>query len=218
MSRLSAFRYRVSTCVALSCVAAAAIWPTSSNGAEAVGVVSSATTTDPDDTHGRLDISRVRDRVTQRDRDHVVVSFSVQTFTPFSERLLEADQRDFVLELNRDSEPGSERNITITGVGGELVADVISNATREVIATVQADSVDDHTIRVTGPRRLIGARSYFWTSNFHLDGSVSCGDLDGIPLTCQDSVPDEGWIRLDPPAWPPTRQPRPGSVGLSAVD
>jgi hypothetical protein len=217
MSRPNTYRYLISTCVALSYLAAAATWPTVSSGAEAIGVVSTATTTDPDDTDGRLDISKVRDQVAQHDRDHVVVSFTVETFTPFSERLLEADQRDFVIELNRDGEPGSERNITITSVRGELVADVISNATREVIATVRAESLDHHTIKVTGPRRLIGARSYFWTSNFHLDGSVPCGDLDGVPLTCQDSVPDTGWIRLDPPAWPPTRHRRPGSVGVSAV-
>lgn len=224
MSRLLAFRYRVGASVALSGLVAAAIWATppagiatGSNG-EAIGVVSTGTTTDPDDTHGRLDISRVRDRVAQHDADHNVVSFSVETFASFSERLLDADQRDFVIELNRDGEPGSERNISITSVRAELVAYVISNATRDVIATVRADSADDHTIKVTGPRRLIGARSYFWTSNFHLEGSVQCGDLDGIPLTCQDSVPDTGWIRLDQPAWPARRHPRPASVGVSTAD
>jgi hypothetical protein len=64
--------------------------------------------------------------------------------------------------------------------------------------------VDDHTIRVVAARELIGARAYFVTANYHDGGSRSCGWRGGWPVTCQDSVPDQGWIRVDRMGWPQT--------------
>ncbi|MGI8434272.1 MAG: hypothetical protein ACR2LE_05985, partial [Nocardioidaceae bacterium] len=64
------------------------------------------------------------------------------------------------------------------------------------------------SIRSSGPRRLLGARSYFWTSTFHADASAGCGDDDGVQITCQDSVPQRGWIRWDRLAWPRARRIR----------
>ena len=92
------------------------------------------------------------------------------------------------------------------GVGeiADILADrdVISNATREVIATVPVYRRDPRTLVVSGHPRLVGARSYFWYSDYHVDGSADCGSSDGFPVTCQDDVPERGWIRLDHPGWP----------------
>lgn len=158
--------------------------------------------TDPDDTAGRLDISRVTDRVTQIDRRHSVVTFRVRTLAAFDSQRLSPRHRNFVLELNRDSQRGSERNVRISSRDGRLVAEVISNATREVIATVGVTRPTGHTVRISGAKRIIGARSYFWTSNYHARRSPQCGQGDGYPISCQDSAPQRGWFTLDSIAWP----------------
>jgi hypothetical protein len=162
------------------------------------------TVTDPDDTDGRFDIARVSHQVDQFSRRQVTMTYWVSTFASFASARLNARHRNFVLELNRDGEPGSERNVRISRSDGHLIAEVISNATREVIDTVDAWRPSNRSIVITGPREVLGARSYFWTSNFHTAGRSACGWGDGYPITCQDSVPQDGWIRLDRPAWPET--------------
>lgn len=159
-------------------------------------------TSDPDDTLGRLDIARVAHRVSQLGRHRFMLDYRVGTFAAFGSPGLDVQHRNFVLELNRDTQPGSERNVRVSQRDGSLVAEVISNATREVIATVEVNRPNDQTIRISGPRRVLGARSYFWTSNFHAPRSSSCGEGDGFPIICQDTVPEHGWTRLDSPAWP----------------
>ena len=119
-------------------------------------------------------------------------------------RLSTATSRNFDLELDRDGEAGSERTVRVLDDDDVLTAEIVSTATRQVLATVNATRPNDRALEITGPRRLLGARSYFWTSNYHADRSPLCGTQDGIPITCQDSVPDDGWLRLDRPAWPNT--------------
>ncbi len=162
------------------------------------------TVTDPNDTDGRFDIARVGHQIDQRTRRQVTMTYRVSSFSSFASARLNAQHRNFVLELNRDGQPGSERNVRISRSDGRLVAEVISNATRKVIDTVAASRPDNRTVVITGPRDLLGARSYFWTSNFHTARRSACGWGPGYPITCQDSVPQEGWIRLDRPAWPRT--------------
>jgi hypothetical protein len=159
-------------------------------------------TTDAVDTYGRLDIQRVRDRVVAVDRAHYLISYRVRTYTPFGSARLDGSDRNFDLELDRDGVAGSERTVLLLDDDGRLEAQIISTATREVLATISASRPNDHAIEITGPRRLLGARSYFWASNFHADTSMRCGQQDGVAITCQDSVPDDGWLRLDRPAWP----------------
>jgi hypothetical protein len=168
----------------------------------ATGITVSTSMSDPDDTDGRLDISLVRSRGVQLDRHHVLVTYRVRTYTTFGSGRLDDQDRNFVVELNRDAEAGSERNVLVTSHDGALTAEVISNASRRVIATVEVSRPNDQAIMITGSRRFIGARSYFWTSNFHADGSVRCGDTDGVAVTCQDSVPRRGWIHQDRLVWP----------------
>jgi hypothetical protein len=168
----------------------------------ATGITVSTSMTDPDDTDGRLDISLVRSRGVQLGRHHVIVTYRVRTYTTFSSGRLDARQRNFVVELNRDAEAGSERNVVVASHHGALTAEVISNATRRVIATVEVSRPNDQAVMITGSRRLIGARSYFWTSNFHVDGSVRCGEDAGTAVTCQDDVPRRGWIQQDRLVWP----------------
>jgi hypothetical protein len=165
-------------------------------------VTLTGTATDRDDVDGRLDIQRVRDRVVQLDRSHYLVSYRVRTFTPFGSQRLDGHYRNFDLELDRDGVAGSERTVMIVSRDGALEAQIISTATREVLATVPASRPNDRAVEISGPRRLLGAHSYFWASNFHADHSRRCGWGDGFPITCQDSVPDKGWLRLDRPAWP----------------
>lgn len=158
--------------------------------------------TDPNDTDGPLDLARVKHRVRVLDRQQARVRYTVETYSPYAARRLDVRNRNFVLELNRDSHPGSERNVRVAYVSGSLVGEVISNATRKTLATVAVQRIDARTIRIHGPRDLIGARSYFWTSTFHARRSRACGFSDGYPITCQDVVPESGWIRMDRPAWP----------------
>jgi hypothetical protein len=161
------------------------------------------TVTDEDDTYGPLDISRVTHQITYTTlRGRVRLSYAVRTYLPFDAGSLDPRQRMFVLELDTDGQPGSERNVRMSSRGGELTAEVISNATRKVIATVDVTRPNAQTLWISGPRRLIGARRSFWVSDFHADRSRHCGWSDGYPITCQDDVPDAGWIRLDRPAWP----------------
>lgn len=159
------------------------------------------TVTDADDTSGPLDMRRARHRVVRGDHG-TRLAFTVHTQRPFADADLSWRHRHFILELDTDGEPGAERNVTIFGRDGQLRADLISNATREVIAHLAVVRVDPRTVRVLGPRRLLGVRKVFWTSNFHWRDAPACGREDGYPITCQDSVPDRGWIRLDRMAWP----------------
>jgi hypothetical protein len=159
--------------------------------------------TDEDDTYGPLDISRVRHRITYiNPRGRVRLAYGVKTYLPFDAGSLDPRQRRFVMELDTDGRPGAERNVRISTHDGLPIAEVISNATRKVIATLDVTRPNAQTLRITGPRRLIGAHRYFWYSDFHADHSRHCGWSDGYPVTCQDDVPEEGWIRLDSPAWP----------------
>ena len=191
----------------LGCLAAAVPRPAYGDPPGGVATTITARVTDPRDTPGPLDVAVVGHRI----RDYSAMRLTslryvVRTFTGFSDADLEPDSRrvvrEFVLELNRDGEPGSERNVRISCRDGDLVAEVISNATREVIATVPVHRRDPRTLVVSGHPRLVGARSYFWYSDYHLEGSADCGSSDGFPVTCQDDVPEHGWIRLDHPGWP----------------
>jgi hypothetical protein len=180
--------------------AATATATTDLGAATRVTVTGSAT--DPDDIDGRLDLQQVRDRVIQIDPHHYLLTYRVRTYTPFASQRLDGRWRNFDLELDRDGKPGSERTVMVVDLDGVLQARIISTATREVLGIVSASRPNDHAVEISGPRRLLGARSYFWTSNFHADRSRRCGDGDGFPITCQDSAPDRGWLRLDRPAWP----------------
>lgn len=159
------------------------------------------TVTDGDDTAGPLDVVKVRHRVVGNEH-WARLAFTVRTQRAFDDAQLSWRHRHFILELDTDGQPGAERNVTIFSRDGDLRADLISNATREVIAHLSVVRIDKRTLRVVGPRRLIGVHKVFWTSNFHQRGVPACGWTDGYPITCQDSVPDRGWLRLDRLAWP----------------
>lgn len=158
--------------------------------------------TDRNDTDGPLDIARVKHRIRVIDRQHARIGYTVATYTSYAAHRLNVRKRNFVIELNRDGNPGSERNIRVSYSSGRLVAEVISNATRETLASLAVKRPGSRMIRISASRELIGARSYFWTSTFHARWSGDCGFGDGYPITCQDTVPGSGWIRMDRPAWP----------------
>ncbi len=159
--------------------------------------------TDPDDTAGRLDIARVRHRVTSDTRgQHVTVAFRVRTFKAFDATALHPHRRSLVIELDTDGQRGAERNLRISAHDGEPVAELISNATRRVIARLPMMRPDRRTVVVTAGRKRLGARQYFWTATYHRPTSPQCGSGGGYPVWCQDTVPQRGWIRMDRPAWP----------------
>jgi hypothetical protein len=168
----------------------------------AVGVSVTTTMTDSDDVAGRLDLRTVGHRVTQLRPQRVRFAYTIETFARYRDGLLESPERELVLELHRSRTRGADRNITVSSVDGQLVATVVSNATREPIGRVHVVRVDARSFRIVGSRALIGARSYFVTSNFHSGGSAVCGWQNGWPVNCQDTVPDSGWIRVDRWAWP----------------
>lgn len=166
-------------------------------------VVTTTTMTDPDDVNGRFDISAVQHVIKESEAHHVWITYTVTTYASWVDPRLDRDDRTFVLELNRDGERGSEVNVTISKRHGEIVAELISNATRQVIRTVRVSRADDHSFTLSGPRGVLGARSYFWTSNFHTDNDRAlCGRKGGYPVTCQDSAPGSGWMPMPRAAWP----------------
>ena len=206
-------------CAAAASVAALVTAPSIGTGyamrpaepsAAKAGTVATGAVSDPNDTDGRLDIARVSDRTVEVRRNRYFVSYRVRTEAAFPSERLDAKHRNFALELNRDDERGSERNVRIAARDGQLVAEVISTATRDVIATVTASRPNDQTLEISGPRHLIGARSYFWTSNFHArytfaDGTMAC-------RSCAKTTSRTGWLRMQRPAWPGGRRRPPSGL------
>ncbi len=167
-------------------------------------MVTTTVTTDPDDTAGALDIAAVAHQVRQLSPPHgaVLVRWTVRTHRPFDPDMLENRHRRFTVELDTDGERGAERNVRLAVRHGRVVAEVVSNATREVIATLRTQRPSRRSLAFVGYKGVVGAQRYFWYSDFHSPGSTACGRGDGFPITCQDSVPERGWIRVDRPAWP----------------
>jgi hypothetical protein len=193
-------------CLVAAAIAAPMLIAPAAAAPDGSHVIATKTVTDGDDTGGPLDIVRVVHRVVS-DGNHTRLAYTVRVQGPFDDADLSWRHRHFIIDLDIDGEPGAEFNVTIFGRDRSLRADLISNATREVVAHLAAVRLDDRTIRVVGPRRLIGARKVFWTSNFHRTGIPACGWNGGYPITCQDTAPDRGWIRLDPIAWPDLSAP-----------
>lgn len=166
-------------------------------------VTYTAVVTDPDDTSGPLDVARVAHRVRTGERaQRTRISVRVRTFHGFHAGRLHPHRRSLVAELDTDGRPGAERNLRVSARNGEPVAELISNATRKVIRVLPMARPDRRTVVVSGARKWLGARRYFWTVTYHRRDSASCGLAGGYPVWCQDSVPDRGWIRMDRPAWP----------------
>lgn len=167
-------------------------------------VVTTTTTTDPDDTPGPYDLASVEHRVRQLSppRGAVRVRWTVRTHKPFDASELDSRHRQFTVELDTDGERGAERNVRLVRRDGRVVAEVVSNATRDVLFTLRTQRPDSRTLTFAGWKGQVGARRYFWYANYHDRDSTPCGRDGGVPVTCQDSVPDDGWIRMDKPAWP----------------
>ena len=168
-------------------------------------VTTTTVTTDPDDTAGPFDLAAVTHRIRQ-DAQAVRVRWTVRTHHGFDAGALQHRHRRFTVELDTDGEPGAERNVRIVARPGGIVAEVVSNATRAVVARLPTTRPDRRSLTFTGDPDLVGARRYFWYSDFHARGSSGCGYSDGFPVVCQDTVPERGWIRLDSPAWPASRE------------
>jgi hypothetical protein len=159
---------------------------------------------DPDEDDGAdgpLDVAQVGHRL-DVSGSTTRVGFRLATYEPFHLGDLHAARRHLVVELDTDGQPGAERNLRISARGGTAVAELISNATRRVLARLRLVRPNPRTVLVAADRDLLGARKYFWTTTYHDPESVECGRAGGSPRWCQDTVPDQGWIRMDRPAWP----------------
>jgi len=166
-------------------------------------VTTTTVTTDPDDTAGALDLAAVEHRIRQA-HGAVRVRWTVRTQHGFDPATLQHRHRRFTVELDTDGEPGAERNVRLVASRTGVVAEVVSNATRDVVARLSTSRPDRRSLAFTGNPEEVGARRYFWYSDFHARGSRGCGRDDGFAVICQDSAPERGWIRLDSPAWPTT--------------
>jgi hypothetical protein len=157
---------------------------------------------DPDDTGGPLDVRAVRTAVDAATGHADRVRYTVRTQDAFRTTDLHPRWRRFVLELDTDGQPGSERNVAVFARDGRLVAELESNATREVLAELDVRRTGPRSLQVSGAPEQVGARKVFWSVEWHRRGDDECGSISGWPVSCQDSVPDDGWSRLDRPAWP----------------
>lgn len=167
-------------------------------------VVTTTRTTDPDDTPGPYDLAVVEHRVRQLSppRGAVRVRWTIRTHKPFQASSLDSRRRRFTVELDTDGERGAERNVRLVRRDGRVVAEVVSNATREVLRTLPTGRPDPRTLTFAGWKGQVGARRYFWYAYYHHRDSGPCGRGDGFPKICQDDAPEDGWIRMDRPAWP----------------
>ena len=173
-------------------------------GASDRQVTWSTVVSDPDEgdgADGPLDIARVGHRLVVSGSTRRI-GLRLVTYEPFRLEDLHAARRHLVVELDTDGEPGAERNLRSSSRKGTAVAELISNATRRVLARLQLVRPDARTVVVSADRDVLGARKYFWTTTYHRADSVECGRAGGFPRWCQDTVPDQGWIRMDRPAWP----------------
>lgn len=157
---------------------------------------------DPDDTGGPLDVRAVRTHVDAATGHATSVRYTVRTQGAFRTTDLHPRWRRFVLELDTDGQPGSERNVAVFARDGRLVAELESNATREVLAELDVRRTGPGRLQVSGTPEQVGARKVFWSAEWHRRGDDECGSISGWPVSCQDSVPDDGWHRLDRSAWP----------------
>lgn len=157
---------------------------------------------DPDDTAGQLDVRTVRTHVDAATGHAQQVRFTARTFRAFRAADLHRRWRRFVVELDTDGRPGAERNVAIFARDGRLTAELVSNATREVLTELDVRRAGPRGVSVSGSPEELGARRIFWTVEWHRRGAPACGSVGGRPVTCQDSVPDDDWLRLDRPAWP----------------
>jgi len=164
-------------------------------------VVTTTRLTDGDDTDGRLDVVVASHVVRERART-ARLRFALVLQAPITAGDLHRRHRLLVGELDLDGRPGAERNITVYGDGSRIRADLNSNATREVIRPVRVRLLDGQRIRLGAPRADIGARRIFWYSYYHRTGDAACGWDGGYRVTCSDSIPDDGWLRLPVAAWP----------------
>lgn len=164
--------------------------------------VTRATTTDPADSRGPLDIAAVTHRIAVRSRSDVRVGFRIRTHRRFRTADLNRRHRIMTIELGTDKTPGASRNITVYARDGRLRADLISNATRKRIARLAIRRTGPRSIRIHGPRHLTGARRYFVVSRYENPVTAPCGKVGHTPITCGDDVPRRGWLRMDRPAWP----------------
>jgi hypothetical protein len=208
MPRIHPLLAPVIALVALSVLACAPATATSpAGGSSVVGsgrdpVVTTTSVSDADDTHGVLDVLGASHAV-RADGDSAQVRFTVRLAAPIAAADLHRRHRILVAELDTDGGPGSERNITIYSRDSMLRAYLISNATREVLRSLHVRLLGGgQTVRVRGPRQVVGARKILWYSNYHRTGDPECGWDDGYPTTCSDSIPDDGWLRLPGAAWP----------------
>jgi hypothetical protein len=157
---------------------------------------------DGDDTDGRLDIRSVGSRVDAATGQARRLQYVVRTYEAFQSSSLHHRWRRLALELDTDGQPGAERHVVLSARDGRLSAELVSNATREVLARLRVSHPSPTRVRFSGLRDQLGARKLFWTADWHRRGHPACGGSDGWAVTCQDSVPDDGWLRLDRPAWP----------------
>lgn len=157
---------------------------------------------DPDDTTGPLDVRTVRLYVDAASGRAHQLRYTVHTTGAFRSAELHPRWRRFVVELDTDGRAGAERNVAISARDGRLVAELISNSTRQVLAELDVRRSGRRGITVSGSPQELGARRIFWTVDWHRRGDVVCGSVGGRRISCQDSVPDDGWLRLDRPAWP----------------
>jgi hypothetical protein len=175
--------------------------PTTASPVHDAPVVTTTSVTDADDSGGALDVVAVSHSVRERG-DTAQVRYTIRLQAPIEAGDLHRRHRLVVGELDTDGRPGAERNITVYGRDSQVHADLISNATREVIRPLHVRLLDGQRIRVRGPRQQVGVRRIFWYSYYHRTGDPSCGWDGGYPVTCSDSVPDDGWLRLPAAAWP----------------
>lgn len=184
--------------------AAAAGSPTRAAAVASFPAAGSITTvvSDPGDTAGPLDVRTVRTHVDAATGRAHQLRYTVRTTGAFRTAELHRRWRRFVVELDTDGRPGAERNVTIFARDGRLTAELISNATREVLTELDVRRAGRRGVSVSGSPQELGARRVFWTVDWHRRGDAVCGSVGGRPTSCQDSVPDHGWLRLDRPAWP----------------
>jgi len=164
-------------------------------------IVTTVRVSDPNDADGRLDLIAASHSVRER-ASSAWVRFTLVLQAPIGAQELHRHHRVLIGELDTDGRSGAERSLKVYGDGERIRADLVSNATREVIRRVPVRLLAGQRITLRAPREQIGARRIFWYSYYHRTGDPLCGWQEGHPVTCSDSVPGDRWLRLPVAAWP----------------
>lgn len=173
--------------VAALCVAVTSLSPSA---------VSADTETfnDPDDTKGQLDFKWIRQTHASDDETgQRMLAYTIKTYDEW--RITRWGLASIDLNISTDGDAASERQVYITRMHGNLVAEV-RGLNGYVYGYAKVTHPTARTLYVQFPRELLGddVSTYRWyaTSTFSRNGYAGCDSTANPVVPCVDRLPNAG--------------------------